>query len=34
MPLNKAAGNMYPFIDFTWNTIKGKLYEAFIVIKE
>jgi DNA repair photolyase len=24
MPLNKATGNMYPFIDFTYNTIKGE----------
>jgi DNA repair photolyase len=24
MPLNKATGNMYPFIDYTWNVIKGK----------
>lgn len=24
MPLNKQKGNMYGFIDYTWNTIKGK----------
>jgi hypothetical protein len=24
MPLNKATGNMYPFIDYTWNAIKGE----------
>jgi protein gp37 len=24
MPLNKAKGNMYPFIDYTWNPVKGK----------
>jgi DNA repair photolyase len=23
MPLNKSSGNMYPFIDYTWNTVKG-----------
>jgi hypothetical protein len=23
MPLNKAEGDMYPFIDYTWNPIKG-----------
>jgi DNA repair photolyase len=24
MGLNKSTGNMYKFIDFTWNTVKGK----------
>ncbi len=24
MPLNEARGNMYPFINATWNTIKGQ----------
>ena len=24
MTLNKAKGNMYPFIDYTWNPVKGK----------
>lgn len=24
MPLNKAKGNMYPFVDYTWNVIKGE----------
>lgn len=24
MPLNKSKGNMYPFVDFTYNPIKGK----------
>ena len=23
MPLNKQGGNMYGFVDYTWNTIKG-----------
>lgn len=26
MGLNKRTGNMYSFIDFTWNTIKGACY--------
>jgi hypothetical protein len=24
MGLNEAKGNMYPFVDYTWNVIKGK----------
>lgn len=24
MPLNKTRGNMYPWVDFTWNPIRGK----------
>jgi DNA repair photolyase len=28
MPLRKAAGNMYPFIDFTWCPIKGRCSHA------
>lgn len=24
MTLNKQAGNMYPFVDYTWNPIRGK----------
>lgn len=23
MSLNESKGNMYPFVDFTWNTVKG-----------
>ncbi len=26
MGLNPARGNMYPFIDYTWNTVKGKCW--------
>ncbi|MDR1325282.1 MAG: hypothetical protein LBK00_04515 [Treponema sp.] len=24
MGLNKGKGNMYPFIDYTWNAVKGE----------
>ena len=24
MSLNKSKGNMYPFVDYTWNPIRGK----------